>query len=181
MSSMMPMPDQGSMKAVELFRIVVLACALCIPDAELVLANPSDGVVSAGQATITSSGSHVDIDQSTSRAVIDWRSFNIGPDETTAFHQPSSSSMTLNRVKADDPSQILGTLTAIGHIILINPNGVFFGPGSRVDVGGITATTANMLNRDFMAGRMNFDQPGNPNARIINEGSITARDEGLVN
>src|ERR1019366_7029548 len=32
----------------------------------------------------------------------------------------------------------------------------------------------------FMAGNMNFGIPGNPNASIVNEGTITARDAGLV-
>jgi filamentous hemagglutinin family protein len=144
-------------------------------------ANPIDGVVSDGQATITTNGTTLNINQSSDRAVIDWRSFNIDPGETTAFHQPSSSSITLNRINSADPSQILGTLTANGHVILINPNGVFFGKGSRVDVGGLTATTANIRNNDFMSSHMNFDQPGRDDASIVNEGSITVHDGGLVN
>src|SRR5438552_327039 len=88
-------------------------------------ANPQDGTVSAGQATITSSGKTLDITQGTDKAVIDWRSFNIDADELTAFHQPSSSAMALNRINDVNPSQILGSLTANGHVILVNPNGVF--------------------------------------------------------
>lgn len=112
--------------------------------------------------------------------MIDWRSFNIAPSETTKFNQPSSSSVTLNRINDPDPSQILGTLTANGNVILINPNGVFFGPGSQVDVNGLIATTANIRNSDFMAGNMNFGIPGNPNASIVNQGTITAKDAGMV-
>ena len=143
-------------------------------------ANPSGGTVTSGSANIVTSGNLLDINQSTQRAVIDWRSFNIAPSETTKFNQPSSSSVTLNRINDPDPSQILGTLTANGDIILINPNGVFFGKGSQVDVNGLIATTANIKNSDFMAGNMNFGIPGNPNAAIINEGTITAKDAGMV-
>ena len=154
-----------------------LALLLFAPTAE---GNPAGGTVTAGSANIVTSGKTLDVDQSTQRAVIDWRSFNIAPSETTKFNQPSSSSVTLNRINDPDPSQILGTLTANGNVILINPNGVFFGPGSQVDVNGLIATTANIKNADFMANRMNFSSPGNPNASVINQGTITARDAGLV-
>src|SRR5205085_880198 len=33
---------------------------------------------------------------------------------------------------------------------------------------------------DFMAGRLTFSQPGNPHASIVNQGTITAKDAGLV-
>jgi filamentous hemagglutinin family protein len=144
-------------------------------------ANPQDGVVSGGSATITSSGTQLSVHQNSNRAVIDWRSFDIAPNETTTFYQPSHSSVVLNRVNSADPSQILGNLNANGHVVIVNPNGVFFGAGSHVDVGSLTATSANISNQDFMAGRMNFTQPGSPTAKIINNGAITAADEGLVN
>ena len=146
----------------------------------IVYANPQGGVVSAGQAAITQSGKELDVNQTSDKAVIDWRSFNINADELTVFHQPSSSSMTLNRVGDVNPSQILGLLTANGQVVLVNPNGVFFGPNSTVDVSGLVASTANITNGDFMAGNLNFSQAGNPNASIINEGTITAQDAGLV-
>lgn len=145
-----------------------------------VLANPAGGVVSGGTAVISTDGNTLNIDQSSNRAVIDWRSFNIDSGETTAFHQPSSSSITLNRVNDVNPSNILGNLTANGKIILINPNGVFFGPNSKVDVAGLVASTANISNKDFMSGNMQFNQPGNADAQIINQGTITAKDAGLV-
>src|ERR1700722_5037164 len=119
-----------------------------------VLAAPSGGTVSGGAATITHSGSVTDITQSTGRAIIDWRSFNIAAGETVKFLQPSSSSVALNRISGAAPSSIYGVLTANGTVILVNPDGILFGPGSRVDVGGLVATTANISNADFMAGRM---------------------------
>lgn len=143
-------------------------------------ANPEDGVVSAGAATITSAGNKLDVHQSTERVVIDWRSFNIEVDEHTQFYQPSSGSIALNRVNNGDPSHILGTLSANGNVILINPNGVMFGAGARVDVNGLVATSADIGNEDFMAGSLHFDKPGNPYAAIINEGHISAKEAGLV-
>mgnify|MGYP006276738369 FL=1 len=143
--------------------------------------NPDGATVSAGSATITESGKKMDVHQHTDRAVIDWRSFNIGVDEHTQFHQPSSSSTALNRINDTDPSKILGKLSANGNLILINPNGLFFGQNSVVDVNSLVATTADISNEDFMnGGVLHFDKPGNPNATITNEGLITAKQAGLV-
>lgn len=147
----------------------------------IAFANPQDGVVAAGAATINSSGPVMDIHQSTDRAVIDWRGFDIGVGETTNFHQPATSSITVNRVNAANPSQINGTLRANGNLVIINPNGVVFNQGAQVDVNGLVATTADLDNQQFMdGGALKFDTPGNPNATVANHGTITAKDAGLV-
>ncbi len=145
-----------------------------------VFANPEGGVVVGGEATISEAGKKLDVHQHTDRTVIDWRSFDIDVDEHTQFHQPSSSATALNRVNSADPSQILGKLSANGNIILVNPNGVFFGQDSRVDVNGIVATSANIDTQDFMQGGNDFNKTGNPKAAIINKGLITAKEAGLV-
>ena len=47
-------------------------------------ANPLGGTVSAGAATISGQGTPVlQVNQNSDRAVIDWKSFNIAPGETT--------------------------------------------------------------------------------------------------
>ena len=82
-------------------------------------ANPQGGQVTGGSATIgNSSPIQLDIVQSTDRAVIDWKSFNIAVGERTQFHQPAPSSWTLNRVNAPDPSTIAGYLGANGGLVL---------------------------------------------------------------
>ena len=143
---------------------------------------PTGGQVVAGQATISQQGSNtLNINQSTDRAIINWSSFDVGSASTVNFYQPNSGSWTVNRVTAgQSASQILGSVNANGNIIVINPNGVIFGQGSRVDVNGIIATTSNISNQNFMAGNMTFDQPGNPSAMVVNRGDITVRDAGLV-
>jgi len=142
--------------------------------------NPEGGNVVEGSATITSLDKKLNVHQHTDKTIINWQSFDIDIDEYTQFHQPSSSAMALNRVNSADPSNILGNLTANGNIILINPNGVFFGKGSVVDVNGIIATTADINNDDYMVGKLEFNIPGNPDATIENEGLITAKEAGLV-
>jgi filamentous hemagglutinin family protein len=158
--------------------LALLLCAL----PQFASANPTGGVVAAGSANIVTSAKKVDINQQSNKAVIDWRGFDIAPDETTAFHQPSASSLTLNRVNSGSASNINGTLTANGNIVIVNQNGVIFGSGAKVDVNGIIASTADISNDKFMNtnGKLVFDQAGNPNAQIINNGTITAKDAGLV-
>jgi filamentous hemagglutinin family protein len=145
-------------------------------------ANPVGGTLSAGTATISGQGTPVvQVNQSSDRAVIDWKSFNIAPGETTTFHQPSASSAILNRIHDQNPSQILGSLSANGIVALVNPNGMVFGQGSRVDVGSLIATSSNISNERFMNDRwLRFDGPGEAEAAIVNQGSISVREGGLA-
>lgn len=144
-------------------------------------ANPSGGTVVGGSASIQHGADTVNINQSSNKAIINWAKFGIKPGETVNFRQPGSQSVTLNRVIGSDPSAIHGALTANGTVMLVNPNGVVFGKGARIDVGGLIATTANIRDDDFMAGRYRFDQPSNKlNAQVINEGHITIKDSGLA-
>ena len=143
-------------------------------------ANPMGGEVVAGSADIASSGNDLNITQHSNRVAIDWRTFDIAPGEHTRFIQPSANAVALNRIRDTNPSHIAGKLSANGKLVLINPNGIVFDGGAMVDVNGLVATTADISNDDFMAGKTNFNIPGKPDASIVNEGTITARDAGLV-
>ena len=114
----------------------------------------------------------------TPNAIINWQSFSINGNETTRFVQQSAASSVLNRVTGIDPSIILGTLLSNGRVFLINPSGIIFGQGSRVDVAGLVASTLDTANRDFMAGNATFS--GNSTASIVNQGHLHARPGGYV-
>ncbi|MBF0169207.1 MAG: filamentous hemagglutinin N-terminal domain-containing protein [Alphaproteobacteria bacterium] len=142
---------------------------------------PEGGAVADGQANIVKeSPKKLTINQSSDRVIINWKSFNIAADEWTQFVQPSAGSFALNRITGGDPTSILGRLSANGGIMIVNPNGVLFGAGSQIDVNKLIASTANIKNQDFMAGRFNFTQPGNPNAMIVNKGTISIAEKGLA-
>lgn len=143
---------------------------------------PQGGSVAAGDVNFDqSSANTLNVNQGSSSAIVNWQSFDIGSGNTVNFNQPSSSSVILNRVVGNDPSSIFGTMRANGTVMLVNPNGVIFGQGSRVDVGGLVATTANISDSDFMAGRYDFNQASsNPNASVVNAGDISIRDTGLA-
>jgi len=144
-------------------------------------ANPQGGVVGSGSATFDENGKVLNVNQSSGKVVIDWRGFDIALDEITNFNQPNSSSIALNRVGGNNASQIMGQLNANGKIVIVNPNGVLFGAGSKVDVNGLVVSTADTTNENFMnSDKLKFDKAGNPDATITNNGTITAKDAGLV-
>jgi filamentous hemagglutinin family protein len=143
-------------------------------------ANPKDGQVVAGSATITQSGHKLTITQSTPDAVINWQGFSINTGETTIFSQPSASSISLNRVTGADPSAIRGNLAANGQVWLVNPNGIVFGKSARVDVAGLLATTIDIADPDFMGGRYRFNDLGNPGTMVTNAGRLTIGNAGLA-
>jgi len=144
-------------------------------------ANPAGGTVTSGKATISTPASGtLQIDQTTKIVIINWNSFNIAGGETTKFVQPNSSSIAVNRIGGNDPSTILGSLLANGKVVLINGNGILFGPGSKINVGSLLATTSDASDADIASGKAKFDKAGNPNAQIINQGNITAASGGMV-
>ncbi len=121
----------------------------------------------------------MDISQSTQRGIINWNTFNVGAAAQVSFKQPSADSVTLNRVQDSNPSQIFGRISANGQVFLTNPNGVYFGPGSSVDAGGLVATTHSISDADFLAGKTTFSRNG-ATGSVINEGQLKAALGGYI-
>ncbi|EMO0807232.1 filamentous hemagglutinin N-terminal domain-containing protein, partial [Salmonella enterica] len=149
----------------------------------MALANPSlptGGQIVAGQGSISTSGNQMTVNQNTQGMVTNWNSFDIGKNHTVQFVQPGSSAVALNRVTGGHESQILGTLKANGQVMLINPAGVMFGKGAKVNTAGMVASTKNISNEDFMAGRYTFSGGSQPGAEIVNQGSLTTTKGGYI-
>ncbi|EDV2692314.1 filamentous hemagglutinin N-terminal domain-containing protein, partial [Salmonella enterica subsp. enterica] len=149
----------------------------------MALANPSlpaGGQIVAGQGSISTSGNQMTVNQNTQGMVTNWNSFDIGKNHTVQFVQPGSSAVALNRVTGGHESQILGTLKANGQVMLINPAGVMFGKGAKVNTAGLVASTKNISNEDFMAGRYTFSGGSQPGAEIVNQGSLTTTKGGYI-
>ena len=143
----------GALKS--LFIASTLACVTASPSWAAPAANalPTNGVVQTGAATVSTNGAAMTINQSTQRASINWNSFSIGKDASVNVVQNNASSVLLNRVVGNDPSQIFGKLTANGQVILINPNGIVFGKGGSVTASAFTASTFGMTEEDFKKGK----------------------------
>ncbi|HEY4366765.1 MAG TPA: filamentous hemagglutinin N-terminal domain-containing protein, partial [Steroidobacteraceae bacterium] len=159
------------------FILKSLASIVALTSASASYASPTGGTVVAGNASITTAPGNTTINQTTQNVSINWQTFDIGVGEAVKFVQPNSSAVALNRVLGADPSRILGNLSANGKVFLVNPNGVLFGTGAQVNVGGLVASTRNITDSDFMAGRYAFS--GTSNGSVVNQGSINA-DGGYV-
>ncbi|QDG71056.1 YDG domain-containing protein [Janthinobacterium tructae] len=154
------------------FALTSMAAALMLGYGSLALAGPTGGTVVAGQATINGAPGATVINQGSQNAVINWASFNVGKGESVQFQQPNSNAVALNRVLGSDGTTILGNLSANGKVFIVNPNGVLFGQGASVNTAGLVASTLDINNADFMAGKYQFS--GNGTGKVLNQGSISA-------
>ncbi len=156
-------------------KMLAAVVAACFGAAQ---AHPVAPQVAAGQASFNQQGNLFSI-TNTPNTIINWQSFSIGANEVTRFIQQNGDSKVLNRITGQDPSQILGALQSNGKVFLINPNGVLFGAGARVDVNGLVASSLNISNADFLAGKNNYTG-GAGAGRVDNQGAITTPDGGQV-
>src|SRR5476649_2278610 len=140
-------------------RLMVAAISTCFASAPA-WSNPTAPQIVNGSATFAQAGNLLTVTNSNG-AIINWNTFSIGANETTRFNQVSASSSVLNRVLANDPSVLLGTLSSNGRVWLVNPAGILVGAGARIDVAAFVASTLNIRNEDFLANRLNFQStPG---------------------
>ena len=162
--------------------LAIMLTFIVITGSEFGFANPQGGIVTGGRATITTTQpGTMQINQTSHNAIINWQQFNIQKNESVNFNQPSHSSIILNRVNPQNgPSSIYGVMTANGQVWLINPAGIWFAPGSHVDVAGLLATTAGISDQDFMRHYYHFLQSPDWNGSVINEGTIKIAEAGLA-
>ncbi|MBT9459312.1 MAG: filamentous hemagglutinin N-terminal domain-containing protein [Burkholderiaceae bacterium] len=132
---------------------------------------PSGLNVVQGRALVNTVGNNMTVTNSNG-AILNWNSFSIGAQNAVRFEQANASSQVLNRVLGNDPSNILGQLSSNGKVWLLNPNGVLFGQGARINVAGLVTSTLNLSDRDWTAGRYNFQALGGSSAEIVNQGEL---------
>jgi filamentous hemagglutinin len=133
---------------------------------------PAQVWATMGSATNQVLGNTLQINQKTDRAILNWERFNVGAKNRVNFQQPRNTSIALNRIFQDDPSRILGKITANGQIYLYNKNGFVFGKDSTVNVNTLVASALNISDDVFknsgIANKFNADSgaalEGNPNA-----------------
>ncbi len=156
-----------------------LACFSLVPN--FLMALPKSPEVVSGRAEITISDQNAMQITVDDHSVIQYQGFSIGEAESVRFIQPSSSSVVLNRVTGSEGSEILGKLESNGKVFLVNPNGVYFGPGAQVDVGSLIASTLDISDADFASDRYEFTLgEGSKNSSIVNLGSLSADETGCI-
>ncbi|WDD94247.1 filamentous hemagglutinin N-terminal domain-containing protein [Burkholderia sp. FERM BP-3421] len=141
---------------------------------------PAGEKIVSGKADVLrfDDGRQMSINQHSDKLVTEWTAFGVDAGQRVTFNQPSAASVALNRVVGNDASQIHGSIDASGRVFLVNPNGVLFGRGARVNVGGLVASTLDIRNEDFEAGRYRFS--GSSPASIVNNGDLVAGEGGAI-
>lgn len=142
---------------------------------------PTGGQIVSGSGAISAQGAAMTVNQNTARMITNWSSFNIGAIASVNFVQPSASAVALNRIQSQDPTQIMGRLTANGQVMLVNPAGVVFGRGSQVDVGSLVASSLAISDANFLNGNYRFAANSlNTLGAVVNQGRITTANGGAV-
>ena len=107
-----------------------------------------------GQTTVT-------ITQTAQQAILNWETFNIGMQTRLTFDQTAGGAnatqwIAFNMVRdpSGNPSQILGSLDAIGQVYIINQNGILFGGSSQVNLHSLVASAlpinTNLIERGLL-------------------------------
>ena len=150
----------------------ITAAALALP----AHASPQGAQVVHGSAAISQSGGNTTITAG-NNAIINYQSFSVGSNESVRFVQPSSSSRVLNRVTGSDPSRIAGSLSANGIVYLVNPAGIYFSQGARINVAGLYAAGGKMSDSDFL---QHIDLFKGLTGSVVNDGHIVAGTANLL-
>ncbi|MFC2074745.1 filamentous hemagglutinin N-terminal domain-containing protein [Bdellovibrionota bacterium] len=171
---------QLNIKSIRCKVVLQLAAALVFTfSPAITLGNPSGGVVTSGQATVTHAPNQTTINQTSNKTIISWKDFSINSGETTQFVQPSSTAAALNRVRGVHPSAIYGNLSANGIVYLLNPNGIVVGPGGVINAAGFVGSTLDVTDEEFLnSNKLNF--VGTSKAAIENLGKINANGGDVI-
>jgi len=163
-------------------RLSLLATAVLMASGAQALpagALPTGWNVTSGNAAITQNGNTLTINQTSQQAIANFATFNVGSGALVDIRQINSAAALLARVNGGDPSQIQGQIRADGALWLINQAGIMVGPGARIDVARFIASSLNVSDSDFLAGRMNFKGTGTP-GDVHNAGTINAASGGSI-
>lgn len=157
---------------------------------------PQEENVVFGNVKIEKTVDKMTINQTSDKAQINWKSFDIGKNKEVEFQQPSTSAVAYNRVTGGNASQIQGKLKANGKVYLANPNGVIITKGAEINVAGLLATTKDLENiseninkftrkakngQVAKEGLVLTDGQVVKEGQVINEGKITAKDFVVLN
>ena len=146
---------------------------------QIAQATPNNPNVVAGTAGVGQSGNTTTVNMGSAQAVINWDSLNTSSNEILQFLKAGGSFAVLNRVVQGGSTQFDGSLFGNqGHIIIVNPHGIVFGPTALVQAYKFTASALDISNTDFMNGTYNF--AGGGIGQVANYGDISAEQVALI-
>ena len=121
---------------------VLLSLALCFCNTMASYALPSQGTLNNTAATINVNNNQMTISGKGNNNIINWATFDVATGETVKFNDKNN---YLNLVHGIDMSRIYGTISGGNIVYLVNPNGILFGQGAKLDnIGSFIASTRNI-------------------------------------
>ena len=104
----------------------------------------------------------VEIQQTSPTAVLNWKTFNIGSKTVLEFDQTiggaqSGQWIAFNKINdpSGSPSQILGSIQALGQVYVVNANGIIFGGTSQVNIHAFVASSLPINDNLISSGLLN--------------------------
>ena len=115
----------------------------------------------APKQTTADGKTHVAIEQTADKAILNWETFNVGKNTTVEFQQQKNWAV-LNRVNDPQarPSQIQGQIKGDGTVMVVNRNGIVFSGSSQIDTRNLVAAAVGMSDSQFAKG-LYSDAQGN--------------------
>ncbi len=129
--------------------------------------------VNSGEVNLVTDGNTLNLQQASNLASIDWSHFNLASNQSVNFQVPNQNSITLNRITANEPTSIAGTIHSNGKLILLTKNDLIFSDTANVHAYSLLASSLALADDDFIAGNYKLQSQANP-ANIINQGNLTA-------
>lgn len=104
----------------------------------------------------------VAIKQDKAKAILNWKTFNVGRNTSVHFDQSAGTEAktgrndwaVLNRINdpSGKPSEIAGQIKAEGSVYLINRNGIVFTGSSQINTRSLVASSLKLTDEQFRAG-----------------------------
>lgn len=135
-------------KVVIVFVLVLLGVMVLV----LVYVLLSGGMVVGGSVNgeiYLLGGNSLLVNQKVDKFIVNWDFFSVVVGEWVIFNQLSSSLIVLNWVIGIKVSDIQGWIDVNGQVFLVNFNGVFFGCGVQVNVGGLVVFMLDIMDVEF--------------------------------
>ncbi|WP_154667407.1 beta strand repeat-containing protein, partial [Niveispirillum irakense] len=144
-------------------------------------AGPEGASVVQGTVSVTSGATNTIINQTSNRALVDWRSFDTDAGHRVDVIQPDRQSLLVNRVKGNGAAtRFDGDLNANGQVFLLNEAGIFIGANARINAAGFLATTSGIDETSLNGSNIRFTAPGLTDAIVANAGVIRVADGGYA-
>jgi len=141
------------------FRLVLLCLV-----SPIAMALPTVDSIVQGSASIDQLNGSLNIQQQTDYLHIRFQHLNVGADESVNFQQPSLQSLAIAESLQQDPTQIYGSLTANGQLLVVSPSGLVVHEGGTIEAFNLGVATTAVT--------MEGVTTGQGSGALINHGSI---------